>query len=478
MMDLVFEKEEALGFPSGTAAEFLRRMNLHRANLHSLLLERHGKVFCEEYAPGYSVNFRHRLYSVSKTYVSAAVGVAIGEGYFTIESNIADFFPDKLPAAVHPYLKALTVRDCLMMATPFDETPYRNTHTDWVWDFFNAPCTHRGGSIFHYDTGASLVLDALVERVTGQPFNEYLYEKVLSKIGYESVAPCVEAPDGTKWGGSGMQCTTREFAAFARLWMNEGKSESGEQLIPAWYIREAVKKQIGNQEDNAQNSLRGQGYGYQTWRLKHGWAMYGMGNQLAFCFPQEDVLMICTGDDQGNDFARNYLVDCCEELLLKPLGGAKEAARPALGMPLPFGETTSENQGEWSGLTYCLQPNPLGMEWVRFTFDDTCRMTFLARGEEKTIFFGLGAYREFEFPEKGYSGGRINTPIGRGYRSFAAAAWDLPNLLVMKCYAADTYFGNFTANFRFSETGIDLHFSKKAEWFFDEYNGYATGVAE
>ncbi len=477
-MNLPYENEVVLGFPAGTAAAFLREMNLHRVNLHSLLLMRHGKVFCEEYAPGYDENFRHRLYSVSKTYVSAAVGVAIGEGYFTLESNIADFFPDKLPADPHPYLKALTVRDCLMMATPFNETPYRTSHTDWVLDFFQAECTHRGGSIFHYDTGASLVLDALVERVTGLPFNEYLFNKVLSKIGYETVPPCVEAPDGTKWGGSGMQCTTREFAAFARLWMNDGKSEDGEQLIPADYIREAVKKQIGNAEDNAQNSLRGMGYGFQTWRLKYGWAMFGMGNQLAFCFPREDVLMICTGDDQANDFARNYIVDVSEKLLLKPLGGAEETAEPVLGMPLPFGEKESPLQSRWNGVTYRLQPNRMGMEWVRFTFGDTCKMTFFARGEEKTILFGLGAYREFAFPETGYSGDRINTPIGRGYRSFAAGAWDLPDLLVMKCYLADTYFGNFTANFRFCEQGMDFHITKCAEWFLDEYHGFATGVAE
>ncbi|HBL41606.1 MAG TPA: serine hydrolase, partial [Ruminococcaceae bacterium] len=147
--------ETEVGFSAGTTRQFVTKLASSRVCLHSLLLMRNGKVFAEEYAPGYDKSFRHRLYSSSKTYVSAAVGVAIGEGLITLETKVAAYFPDKLPENPHPYITDLTVRDCLIMATPFDETPYRNYHTDWVKDFFTAEPTHRGGSIFNYDTGAT-----------------------------------------------------------------------------------------------------------------------------------------------------------------------------------------------------------------------------------------------------------------------------------------------------------------------------------
>ena len=476
---LEYITEEKAGLKQGSSRKFITSLVKKRVNLHSVMLLRHGKVFFEEYAPNFPREFKHRLYSVSKTYVSAAVGVAIGEGYFSLDTKICEFFKDKLPENPHPYIKALTVRDCLVMATPFNETPYKNTHTDWVYDFFNAVPTHRGGSIFNYDTGASLVLDELVNRATGKPFNEYLYEKVLKHIGYSECPECVEAPDGTKWGGSGMLCTTEEFAEFAKLFMNNGKSDGGKQLIPEQYIKEATSKQIGNIEDNAQNSLRGYGYGYQVWLLKNGFAMFGMGNQLALFFPKEDVIFICTGDDQGNDFARTYIIDYLEEIILKQLNPENEKESLSLCMPVQFGKAYSDVQNKISGKIYKLENNPMGMKTVSFDFsEETRKMIFTTGDGEKEILFGSGEYKEFSFPQKNYSGKRINTPLGRGYRSFCCGTWDMENLLVLKCYAADMYFGVFTLNVRFNENAVDLHFTKRAEWFFDEYNGFATGTAD
>lgn len=473
--------EKEAGLPEGSTENFIRALVSRGVNLHSVILMKDGRLLTEKYAPGFDENFRHRLYSVSKTFVSAAVGIAVGEGYFRLDSHVADFFADKCPGNLHPYLENLTVRDCLMMATPFECTPYDHTHEDWVWDFFNARPTHRGGTLFMYDTGASLVLDALVARVTGMNFNEYLYEKCLKKLGFDILPECVEEPGGVKWGGSGLFCTTREFAAVARLFMNGGRADDGTQLIPEDYVKAATSKQNGNAENNVRNALRGKGYGYQTWMLEGGWAMYGMGNQLAFCYPDEGLLFVCTGDDQGNDFARNYIIDFLDEMLLRPLGRApkKLPEKAELTMPLHEGEKHSPTEKAVSGIVYKTEESRTGIEKISFVFEgDEGEMKFFARGEEKSIRFGLGHFTGFSFPEKGYSGMRINTPIGRGYRSFGGAVWDLPDLLVLKVYAADTYFGVMTVNIRFTPGGIDLRFTKTAEWFFEEYTGFVTGSAE
>lgn len=476
MLGYITEKEA--GLREGTSREVISFLAEKGVNLHSLILMRNGKIFSENYADGYDENFKHRMYSVSKTFVSAAVGVLTGEGKISLDDRIAEFFPDKMPAAPHPYLTELTVRDCLTMSTPFNETAYSFGHKDWVSDFFNAKPTHRGGSLFHYDTAATLVLDDMVRRVSGLPFNEYLYEKVLRYAGFSEAPACVECPDGVKWGGSGIFCTSREFAEFSALFMNGGRNSEGRQLIPEWYVNEAVSKRIGNYEDNQQASFRGFGYGYQIWRTMYGFALFGMGNQLALCCPDQGVMLVCTGDDQGNALGRAYIFDALGDIILSQLGFRKEKADAVLGKPAAPGEKYSPIQDEISGREYTIAPgNRTGMEKIRFTFGgETGKAVFFARGKERTIRFGMGHYETFDFPEDTYSGFRMGTPLGKGYRSTAAAAWDMPDSLLIKIYAEDLYFGVLTANVRFSGGGVDIHFTKTAEDFFNEYNGFLTGV--
>jgi len=473
--------ETQCGIPAGTSRKFITEMSKRRVNLHSLMLIKDGKIFCEEYAKGYDADFKHRMYSVSKTYVSAAVGIAIDEGYFTLDSKVADYFTDKLNYNPHPYILNLTVRDCLMMATPFDNQPYDHNHNDWIEDFFKADCSHRGGSIFHYDTGATLVLDELIHRTTGLHFNEYLFNKCLKYIGYDKAPECVECPNGVKWGGSGIFATTREFAEFTYLWMNGGRNSEGMQLIPEDYVKQAITKQIGNKEENVYNSFRGYGYGYQIWMIKVGFALFGMGNQLGLCCPEKGVFLICTGDDQCNDFARNYIVDALEEIILKPLcvEYRDDNTNPELSMPVLYcAENSSDIEYKVSGKKYTLCPNRMNLERISFVFNgNNSEMQFVKNGEQKKIEFGMGSYKEGIFPDY-YSGIRIGTPMDRGYRTFACGVWDKPDLLVIKLYAADMYFGNMTINVRFSDDGIDMHFTKKAEWFFEDYVGFCTGTEE
>ena len=80
-----------------------------------------------------------------------------------------------------------------------------------------------------------------------------------------------------------------------------------------------------------------------------------------------------------------------------------------------------------------------------------------------------------EFPETHYSGARIQTPLGRGYRCLTSAGWDAPGSLTLYCYIVDDYLGTLKMNLAFTEDTVTVMSDKVAEWFLDEYVGFASG---
>src|SRR3954471_24044021 len=108
---------ESLGIPSQAILNFLQRIDAERIPMHGFLLVRHNKIAAEGYWAPWSADRQHRMYSVSKSFVALAVGMLIDEGRLTLDDRVAGFFPDKLPATLHPWLAASTVRNLLTMAT-------------------------------------------------------------------------------------------------------------------------------------------------------------------------------------------------------------------------------------------------------------------------------------------------------------------------------------------------------------------------
>src|SRR3954464_1190163 len=99
---------ESLGIPSRAILKFLQRIDAERIPMHGFLLVRHNKIAAEGYWAPWSADRQHRMYSVSKSFVALAVGMMIDEGRLTFEARVADYFPDKLPEKLHPWLAGST----------------------------------------------------------------------------------------------------------------------------------------------------------------------------------------------------------------------------------------------------------------------------------------------------------------------------------------------------------------------------------
>ncbi|MEZ4731210.1 MAG: serine hydrolase [Caldilineaceae bacterium] len=471
---------ESLGIPSQAILKFLQRIDAERINIHGFLLVRRNRIAAEGYWAPWSAARKHRMYSVSKSFVALAVGLMIDEGKLTLDDRVADYFPDKVPENLHPWLATATVRDLLTMATAHSSTSYTRDDPDWVWTFFNLIPSHPPGTIFSYDTAATVVLTATVERLAGMPFLDYMRPRFLDRIGFSADAWCVRTPEGGSWGGSGVICTLRDLTKVALACMNGGMW-GAERVLPEAYIRAATAKQIDN-------SIRGNvGYGYQIWcERENGFSFRGMGSQYALCFPDKEFLFACIADTQGAP-AGSAIPEVMWEELYPHLADAPLPENPDAHMalankierlavlPLP-GSADMPVAAQVNGVWYALEENPMGITRMRLAFNGDQGTWAYTNGQgDNVLRFGIGCMLADKFPQRTYFGAQIGVMPGVEYDCLASGAWIDEQTFNLEVSITDMYLGGLRISFAFKGDEISLFMTKQAEWFLDEYNGFAGG---
>lgn len=485
---LTSARPEDVGVRPQWVTGYVREMNRRRKMCHSFLMMRRGKVFAEGYWKPFGPETRHRMYSVSKSFVSAAIGLLVDDGMLRLTDRIVDYFPEYLPEELDPKIAATTIRDMLRMAVPHRYPSYRGEDKNWIHTFFQPRETPDlpAGTKFRYDTSATYTLCVLIERLTGKTFLELLQERVLTDIGFSKDARCVCAPEGYAWGGSGVLCTTRDLARFGVLMLREGNL-NGKQYLSRDYCRAATSFQIDNRE-GAVDNIHGHGYGYQFWRFRDGaFGCLGMGGQLVVCVPEKDFLFVCTSDMQGDADGYVPIADVLWQEVIDKLDseptprddGALAEMNGLLAhltCNLPAGEPSSPLEQAVDGAVYALEDNPMGIRRLRLRFTPAGGSLWMdtVRGE-KVFAFGRGCYWKGTFPETGYSGRAINHPLGRGYRCMHTAVWTSPQTLLIRTYVTDDYFGNLATTLTFDGDRVAVTMEKTAEWFLNEYQGRAKG---
>ena len=174
---------EAEGISSAAILQFLAAAEA-RHELHSFMLLRHGRVVAEGWWTPYGPAFNHTLYSLSKSFTSTAVGLAVAEGRLTVDDRVVSFFPADLPAPVSENLAALRVRDLLCMAVGNEKEPTQAmvVEENWAKAFLASPITHPPGSTFMYNSGATYLCSAIVQQVTGQRVVDYLQPRLFAPL--------------------------------------------------------------------------------------------------------------------------------------------------------------------------------------------------------------------------------------------------------------------------------------------------------
>lgn len=336
---------EAAGISASCIIDALREINIREISMHSFLFCKDDCLVAEGYYAPIKKNDLHRMFSVTKSFTSIAIGLLQEEGRLSLDDSIVKFFPEYVPdtSEAHPWLLATTIRDMLSMRSCHASTTYDkfSSKTDWVKSFFTVAPTHKPGTVFHYDTSSSHTLCALVEKLTGMKMLDYLRNKVLNEIGFSKEAYCLTDGFGVSMGGSGLMATSRDFMLFALLILNNGKL-NGKQYISADYIKESTSFQTATCVTGPVPS-ESQGYGLQFWIGEHGSIVcYGMGGQLAILLPEYNTAIVTTADTQGYQGGNQVIYDAIFRHILPELEKKKAPWTPTDEEKLAFEQFMSK----------------------------------------------------------------------------------------------------------------------------------------
>jgi hypothetical protein len=267
------------------------------------------------------------MFSVSKSVTSLAIGILLGRGMLSLEDPIIKHFPEMLPAAVPGPLARTTIRDMLRMATCHSSATYHPARDDnWARTFFTVPPTNEPDAVFAYDTSASQVLAALAEKLTGMPLLTFLEQNLFAPIGANGPKRWLKDPSGVSQGGTGLLMTLRDLHQIALFCMGNGGG-----IVPADYLKAATAKQTETlMRDQPEETY---GYGYQFWRTRDGFSMYGLGGQLAICVPDKQLCLCTTADTQLDPCGVQRIYDAFFEEIA-PCMASEPDSRKAAGPEL------------------------------------------------------------------------------------------------------------------------------------------------
>ncbi|HTO51935.1 MAG TPA: serine hydrolase [Myxococcota bacterium] len=307
---------EAVGLSGGALEALAQRIRPGELeNVHSLLVLRGGKLAFERYFAGQDARWGeasgpasfdrdtlHDVRSVSKSVVSALVGIAHGEGLLPdLDAPIASFFPEQARGC-EAELAGRTLRHALTMSAglSWDELthpywdPRNDEHALWLaadplaFALSRKPVAPPGAR-FAYNGGMPLILAQAIERESGIPFDRYAIERLWRPLGVTR-AEWVQHPSGTIVSPSGLRLTPRDMARFGQMMLDGGRF-AGRQIVPERYVRAALAPQIalGGNFGGASH------YGYLWWIAQFPVASGNGGQRVVLDAATGTLLVVTAG---------------------------------------------------------------------------------------------------------------------------------------------------------------------------------------
>lgn len=400
---------EAVGVSSQAIINFLEAVSTSKHEFHSFMFLRHGKVIAEGWWDPYKPELKQTLYSTSKSFTATAIGFAISEKRLIVNDKVISFFPGELPDSISPFLAELKIKDLLTMSVGQDPDPSFNiVATDnWMKAFLALPMVNKPGTKFLYNSMATYMLSAIIQKVTGQKEIEYLTPRLFEPLGIQGMDWEVD-PRGINTGGWGLRLKTEDLVKFGLLFLQKGMWK-GKQIIPATWIEEASSLKI-IQNPNITQSRRDssdweQGYCYQMWRCRHN-AFRGDGayGQFMIVMPDQDAVIAITAEA----FDLQDEISLVWKYLLPAMNPGKLAENTnmqvnlrqklsSLALPLPAGSNLIADANQIPDKTYVMEPNKRNIKTMKIKFKDkTGYLTMKTDTADYSFSFGSGSWKTGE----------------------------------------------------------------------------------
>lgn len=279
-------------------------------NINGIVIIRNGNLAYEKYFNGKGPDDCHHVASVTKSVLSALIGIAIDKGYIkSFEEKVLDFFPKYISDA-NKQKQQITIRHLLTMTVPY---PYEDWHEpldilcqqqDWIK--YTLDIIGENGEIgaFKYSTAGAHLLSAILTESTGKSARAFANEHLFTPLGMKeipnnkmnaygfddlfgkNVKGWVHDPNGHSTGGWGLTLTTRDMARFGYLYLNNGVWDHKRVLSETW-IRDSTEMNSNN-------------YGYLWWlRQEDGLFTYsaiGDGGNMICCIPKMNMVVAISSE--------------------------------------------------------------------------------------------------------------------------------------------------------------------------------------
>lgn len=303
---------ESVGVPSQALVELIQTLDAKFNRMDSLMVLRDGKAIAECWRAPNSPDAPHAMYSLSKSFMSTAIGFAVQEGKLSVDQKVVDIFPDDLPAEPSENLKKMTLADLLSMscghetevslpdlvkATRALEKQRAPGAPTWTRAFLAHPTPREPGTHFCYNTPGTYMLSAALQKTVGETTRDYLVPRLFEPLHIET--PYWEnSPEGVSKGGTGLYLRTEDIAKFGQLYLQRGRWND-KQILSADWVDLATSYKVSNGSNP--DSDWAQGYCFQFWRCRKN-IYRGDGAYVQFCvvMPDQNVVVAMTSD--GNDY--------------------------------------------------------------------------------------------------------------------------------------------------------------------------------
>ena len=453
VMALPRSTPEKQGISSTALRGFLDAIKASGQEFHSIMVIRHGHVVAEGWWSPYSSGHKQQLYSLSKSFIGTAIGLAVDEKRLTIEDPVISFFPRDKPKEISANLASLKVKHLLSMSVGhakdsiliIEKSPPGDS---WEKTFLSLPVVFEPGSQFMYNSGASYMLSSIIKRLTGHSAHEYLKPRLYDPLGITG-ATWTENDEGVNMGASHLRIRTEDIGKLGQLYLQEGVWNQKRILSKEW-VALATKKEI---ESGKQDSSWGYGYGYQFWmNPPGGFRADGAYGQYSMVFPDKDTVVVITSESVDKAATMQTVWDHLYPelkdggILTENAGEYNQLQQElkALSYQPPQMNKQSPLSASLSGKIFVLDKNEFNAKAVSFRFVDdktiftlkedgkpdiviTCGMNhWITKGNRKPRAHSLFSLRRIDF----------DSPVA------ASASWSDEHTLVLTFRFIETVHGD------------------------------------
>jgi CubicO group peptidase (beta-lactamase class C family) len=275
--------------------------------IKSLIVSQNGELILEQYFNGTNQEDQSNIKSVSKSVISALVGIAIHQGHIdSIQQPITEYFGEDW-ANDNPLKKEITVQNLLTMQSGLETTSNRNYgkwigSSNWVAFALQQPLETAPGRLMEYSTGNTHLLSAILTKATNLNTLDFAREALTEPLGFQ-LMPWPRDPQGIYFGGNDMELTPRQMLLFGELYLNHG-ALNGTQVIPRQWIDDTLRNSVQSRRD------RSRFYGYGWWikemaghNTHYAW---GFGGQFIVIVPTLDLVVVTTSSSNPGSQRRAH----------------------------------------------------------------------------------------------------------------------------------------------------------------------------